>query len=78
MNAFVGRSTSRARPSANSPPNVSSEPNTTKIASFTISISSSERASKQLRTSGRRMPSTIAHTNTAMNPFPSGWRTAAA
>ena len=65
-----------ATPSSNSPPNVSSEPNTTKIPSFTSSMMSCERLSKQARMSGRRMPSTIAHTNTAMKPFPSGGSTA--
>ena len=59
-----------AQPSWNSVENVSSEPKTTKMPSFTSSIRSSERRSKHSRMSGRRMPSAIAATKTAMKPLP--------
>ena len=65
-----------AQPSLNSNDDVSSEPKTTKIPTFTISISSSERLANDARTSGRRMPSAIAHTKTAMKPLPCGSATA--
>ena len=55
---------------------MSSAPNTTKTPSFTTSMMSSERRSNASRRSGRRMPSTIAHTNTAIRPLPSGGSTA--
>src|SRR3954447_1377289 len=61
-----------AQPSPNRPSAVSSAPNTTKIPSLTISTMSSARFSKLARRSGRRIPSVIAPTNTAMKPLPSG------
>ena len=66
-----------AQPSPNRPSNVSSEPNTTKIPSLTISMMSSARCSKSWPRSGRRIPSVIAHTNTAMKPLPAGSSTVA-
>jgi hypothetical protein len=83
-NSAAGRATSSvtatiataAHPSLNRLPNVNSDPNTTKIPSLTISISSSERCSKLSRISGRAIPSTIAHTNTAIRPLPRGSATA--
>ena len=65
-----------ATPSSNSPSAVSSAPNTTKMPSFTTSMMSSLRRSNASRTSGRRMPRTIAATNTAISPLPSGGSTA--
>ena len=79
-NTAAGRATSSvkatiataAQPSSNSPPKVRIAPNTRKTPSFTISIRSSERASKHSRTSGRQIPKAIAATNTEMKPLPSG------
>ena len=51
-----------AQPSPNSPCSVSTEPNTTKIPSLTISTRSSDWREKWARRSGRRMPSVIAAT----------------
>ncbi len=51
-----------AQPSPKRPCSVSSEPNTTKIPSLTISRMSETRSSKWWRTSGRRIPKAIAHT----------------
>ena len=66
-----------ARPSSKRPPSVSSEPNTTKIPSFTTSTRSSAWDSNDARMSGRRMPRTMAQTNVAISPLPCGGRTAA-
>ena len=79
-NSAAGRATSSvtntiptaAQPSPNRPSRVSSAPNTTKITSLTTSMMSSARCSKAARTSGRRMPSVIAHVNTPMKALPCG------
>ena len=55
---------------------MSSEPKTTKIPSFTTSMMSCERSSKQSRMSGLRMPSVMAQTKTAIRPLPAGGKTA--
>ena len=61
-----------AQPSPNRPWIVSTDPNTTNIPSLTISTRSSDWWEKWARRSGRRMPSVIAVTYTAMSPFPCG------
>ena len=83
-NTAAGRATSStnatiataARPSPNRASSVNSEPNTTNTPSLTTSISSSERSSKLARMSCRRMPNTMAQTNTAIRPLPCGTSTA--
>ena len=64
-----------AAPSANRPSRVSREPKTRKTPSLTTSMRSSACASKHSRTSGRRMPRTMAATKTAMKPLPCGGST---
>ncbi len=57
-----------AQPSLNNALSVSSDPNTTKIPSLTISTMSSARSANVWARSDRRIPSVIAHTKTAMKP----------
>ena len=81
----IGRATNRvtratpspAHPVEVRPCQVSSDPNTAKIPSLTISTRSSDWLANASRMSGRRIPSTIAATNTAISPLPLGSRTAA-
>ena len=81
----IGRATNRvsratpspAQPFDVRPCQVSSDPNTAKIPSLTISTRSSDCLANASRMSGRRIPSTIAATNTAISPLPLGSRTAA-